>query len=97
MASLISGFSRKANVIIVQYQALWEYYCLLAWTCALQKLHAGETGPCARTEWGRKGWKCEECAFDLSKDTRSRALHGSGTYLFTESPWQHWGAGKVDF
>lgn len=48
--------------------------CLLAWMCAPQKLHAGETGPCARTEWGRRGWEWEECALDLFKRHTQQSL-----------------------
>lgn len=70
---------------------------MLAWLYALQKLHAGETGPRSRAAWERRGREWEGCVLDLLKGYTHRTLGGSGGHLIIESPVQNWKAGKVIF
>lgn len=89
VALLISGFSRKADLILVQHQALGEYCCLLACNCALQKPHTGESGPCAGTD-GRGGLRVGGmCSWSTQ---RSRA---AGPRIGQADTWQQSHPGKT--
>lgn len=86
MASLISGFSGKANLVAVRYQALREHSRLLAWSCALQELQAGSpvhvpgwTGEEGQGGGGMSSWSIQN----------TPALGGPGRHLLTESLRQH--------